>query len=959
MDSKILIKFIEEAENILPTVRGEILLSTQRDKFKNDLDISIRHIAAISNSAAAIGLYEISRNALELEKDLNFLISNKVEITEKAANGQLDKLAVLEAKISELRFGLEEFAIDVTNLLDETFDNLLSAEYRQSKLEAEAAAKLEVERDSAAFAAEVIEEDSIEDRFEDFEIDEEMLEIFALEADDHLRNINVNLVLLENDPNDREALLEIRRSSHTLKGSAGIVGLKTLSMLAHKVEDLLDFISDNEIESNVGIFYLLQSATDCISAVINNETSAELLDKIAATQSKFDTLLELLRNAEITVTQPEKSPDKHLIETEIQEVMPDSAVGEPSVNSSSAFPARSVIRVSLDKLDDLVKLVGEMVFSRSVFEQRIYDLEQQVNELQNSTRRLRHSTGKLETGFDAGTPVSNFNSGSSLRNNLNDRPPFGMSNAVSSSDEREFDSLEFDRYSEFNQTTRELVETTNDTITISAELENVHSFLEMLFDSQKHLIDEMQERLLSLRMVSFGTLASRLQRTVRVTADEEEKFVDLTIEGEGIEVDTQILDALIDPLLHLLRNAVAHGIESPETRRLIGKDERGKIDLRVYSEGTHIVLSISDNGCGIAVAALKDKAVAERILTADDIKTLTDEEALSLIFLPGLTTAEKVSQVSGRGVGMNIVKTGIERQKGTVSITSKPHKGTTFTLRLPMALAITRSLLVEADGRTFAFPLKLVKHITEITAKNLDKNKTEKNLRLGEINYRIIHLNELLGLPVHPANPHQDIPLLLFETATQAYALVVDRIIKPQEIVIKPFGNPLKNVGNYLGATLLGDGSVIPVLDLMFLFNKKASATTQIKPPEELREAALAVMIVDDSPSVRHVNSKLAKNNNWIPVIAKDGLEAFDILTNCVKLPDIILTDVEMPEMDGYELLTAIRQSEKLRRIPVVMLTSRANEKHRRKAFDLGVSEYVSKPYDDSKLVEIIRNLCA
>lgn len=953
MDSKILINFIEEAENVLPTIRGAILLCTQNHKSKNNLDDSIKHIHTIKETSAEIGLNEISKIADELEKHLELLVFSETEITAKDADKSLDKLAELEAKISELRFGLEEFALDATNLLDETFDNLLAVGNSRNDLEA-----AETAAEAVAVSVEEKEAEDFEDSFEDFEIDEEMLEIFALEADDHLRNIIENLVLLENNPNNREALLEIRRSSHTLKGSAGIVGLKTLSILAHKVEDLLDFISDNEIESNVEIFHLLQSATDCISAVTNYEISAELDDKIETTQDKFDKLLVYLRNDETPKSQAVEGFDKTVIEEEAINITPESDVVEPAIHTASGLPPRSVVRVSLDKLDDLVKLVGEMVFSRSVFEQRIYDLEQQVNELQNSTRRLRHSTGKLETGFDSGMPGNNFNGKNSRFNNFTDGHLFSRSKPANSLGKREFDSLEFDRYSEFNQTTRELVETTNDTITINSELENVHSFLEMLFDSQKHLIDEMQERLLSLRMVSFGTLTSRLQRTVRVTADEEEKFVDLTIEGENIEVDTQILDALIEPLLHLLRNAVAHGIESPETRRLLGKDERGKIHLRVYSEGTHIVLWITDDGRGISASALKDKAVSSNIISEKQTKNMSDEEALSLVFLPGLTTAEKVSQVSGRGVGMNIVKTGIERQKGTISISSESNKGTTFTLRLPMALAVTRSLLVEADGQTFAFPLKLVKHITEITSKNLDRSKKEKKLRLGDVNYQITHLNELLGLAVQPANPQQDVPILLFETVNQSFALVVDKIIKPQELVIKPFGDPLKNVGNYLGATLLGDGTVIPVLDLLYLFNKKIPETTHTKPQIKPRETTLSVMIVDDSPSVRHINSKLVKNNNWIPIIAKDGLEAFAILTNSNKLPDIILTDVEMPEMDGYELLTAITQIDKLKEIPVVMLTSRASEKHRRKAFDLGVSEYVSKPYDDSKLVEIIKNLC-
>lgn len=935
MDSEILLGFIEEAESYLPTVRGGILLCSQENTPTTDLESSIAQIHTIKGASALIGLKDISKSAAELEKELKDFVESGDKLNDTYSNKFLDKIAKLEAEISELRFGLDEFELDASDLVDKSFENFQLNESDSS--------------DSMDFD---------EDSFEDFEIDDEMLEIFAMEAEDHLRNINENLELLEKDANNREALLEIRRSSHTLKGSAGIVGLKTLSRLAHKVEDLLDYISDNEIESNEEIFHLLLSATDCISAVTNNESTDELSEKIERTQVKFDELLILLRQGEAPTVEATKTVSVKTPEPKDTKPAVTETAIEPAIHQTSAPPARSVIRVSLDKLDDLVKLVGEMVFSRSVFEQRLTELEQQVDELQNSTRRLRHSTGKLETSFESGMPgnasfSSNpYNSLSKVSSILN------KTNSRLESDNLEFDSLEFDQYTEFNQTTRELIETTNDTISINSELDTVHSFLEMLFDSQKHLIDEMQDKLLSLRMVSFGTLTARLQRTIRVTAEEEEKFVDLSIKGENLEVDTQILDTLVDPLLHLLRNAVAHGIEPPETRRLLGKNEKGKISLRAYSEGTHIVLAISDDGRGISASALKEKAIASGMITKKEAKTMSEEEALSLVFLPGLTTAEEISQISGRGVGMNIVKTNVERQKGTITISSELQKGTTFTLRLPMALAVTRSLIVQANNQKFAFPLKLVKHISEIAPANLEKAKKENKLRLGDVNYTVAHLNELLGLPIQPKSQNQDIPLLLLETVKKPCALVVDKIVKPQEVVIKPLGDPLKDVQSLLGATLLGDGSVIPVLDLVYLLDEQVpiNLTPAPKINQKVKDK-LFVMIVDDSPSVRHVNSTLVKNNNWEPFIAKDGLEALEILHSSTKLPDIILTDVEMPEMDGYELLASLKKIEKFKPIPVVMITSRASDKHRRKAFDLGVSEYLTKPYDDAKLVEIIKRL--
>ncbi len=942
MDSGILLGFIEEGETLLPTIRGGILLCSQKGKPKKELEVSIKHLHTLKGASAMIGLKEISKCSEDLEQDLKSLRESADEVTDKKVNAILDKLVKLEEQISKLRFGLDEFEFDASSLIEESFDNLQIEENPNEELIRET----------------IVEEDS----FEDFEIDEEMLEIFAMEAEDHLRNINEHLELLEQDPNNREALLEIRRSSHTLKGSAGIVGLKTLSNLAHKVEDLLDYISDNNIESNVEIFHLLLSATDCISAVTNDETSDELSEKISRTQIKLEELLKELQGSdtidhEVVEPTPEFQTDSKASNKPKKELeaLADSI---PPIHSTVQPHSRSVIRVSLDRLDDLVKLVGEMVFSRSVFEQRLYELEQQIYELQNSTRRMRHSTGKLETGFDLGIPVDSSFEKHSHSSFANTSKSFGSSFVKTENESREFDSLEFDRYTEFNQTTRELIETTNDALSINSELDSVHNNLEMIFDNQKHLIDEMQEKLLSLRMVSFGTLSARLQRTVRVTAEEEDKLVDLVVEGENLEVDTQILDSLVEPLLHLLRNAVAHGIEPPETRRLLGKNERGKITLDVYSEGTHIVLTITDDGRGISHSTLLDKAVDTKVISTKKSLSLNDNEILSLIFLPGLTTADEISQVSGRGVGMNIVKTNIERQKGTISISSELQKGTSFTLRLPMALAVTRSLLVQANNQIYAFPLKLVKRISEISTKNLGRAMKEKMLRLGDTNYNVSHLNELLGVPVKPNISNQDVPILLLETLKKPCALFVDKIIKPQEIVIKPLDEPLKNVRSLLGASLLGDGSVIPVLDLVYLLDEQSTIKQKSKSKVQLKiKEKLTVMIVDDSPSVRHVSSTLVKNNNWEPLIARDGLEALDVLNSLTKLPDIILTDVEMPEMDGYELLASLKLLDKIRDIPVVMITSRASDKHRLKAFDLGVSDYITKPYDEIKLIETIKNL--
>ena len=593
MDSEILKGFIEEAESYVPAIRGGILLHCQGKATGEEMPVAIKQTRTIRGAATMIGLSEIGELASEVEVALKSF-SKDSEVNDQEETAVLNKISKLEAAIANLRLSAEDFELDADKLIEDTFEEFQSAEF------------------SAEEIAVATEEAPAEDSFEDFEIDEEMLEIFAMEAEDHLRNINEHLEKLEANPNERESLLEIRRSAHTLKGSAGIVGLARLSNLAHKVEDLLDYISENNIDSNEELFNVLLASTECISVLINNKNMAEFEDQIKRTSERCDLLLRSLKSggeSEQVVPEPAK-PTKLPVKKKAV-AAPVVMVDEEKKHEIPKLPQhRSVIRVSLEKLDDLVGLVGELVFSRSVFENRLSELEQQIEELHLTTRRLQRSTGRLDTDFEGGMPgvqpqsalpsISGLSSGSDGLN-------FDFKDADFGS--LEFDSLEFDRYTGFHETTRELLETTSDAFSINSELDTVHSFLEMLFDSQKRLIDELQDKLLSLRMVNFGTLGARLQRTVRVTAEEEEKQVELNIKGESLDVDTQILDTLVDPLLHLLRNAVAHGIEDPETRRLLGKTGAGQIDLEVYSEGTHIIMTVTDDGRGISPEALKKKAV--------------------------------------------------------------------------------------------------------------------------------------------------------------------------------------------------------------------------------------------------------------------------------------------------------------------------------------------------------------
>ncbi len=957
MDAEILQGFVEQAESSLPKIRGGILVCARDGNLYGELNSAIREVGSIKDAAAVIGFAEIEKSAANLEDRLKPFLGVKEKLSDEQSHRILDEIAALETLVAKINFSLDDFSTDIDDFIDDYFDNI------------------QIPQTTQEFVEEAVEKTAVkseEEEEEEFELDEEMLEIFATEAEELVRGINTNLKTLENSPNDREALLEIRRNAHTLKGSAGIVGLKNLSQVAHRVEDLLDYLAENDIDADERMFELLLTATDCFGVLAIGESSPQISAKISRIYESCDDILASLKKktSEVpAVSQPD--PQLKTAATNNQAALGNPIQVPPAQN-------RSIVRISLEKLDDLVRCVGGLVVSRSVFEQRLTELEHQIEELRHTTHRLQYSSNKLEIDFESG--AGGVQSQAEVQNSTLNIPRRRLAIGNSAENRRpkdkdrienplSFDSLEFDRYTEFHQITRELTETAADNSAIYADLTTLNRNFELLFDGQRRLIDEMQDKLLRLRMVSLGLLSLRLQRTVRVTCEEEDKQAELFIEGENLEIDTQILDSLVEPLLHLLRNAVAHGIEMPETRRLVGKPETGKINLRVHSDGTHLVLTVADDGRGISAAALKEKAVANKIISRQAAEAMLENEAFSLVFLPGLTTAERLSQVSGRGVGMNIVRANVLRQQGTISIASEAQKGTTFTIRLPLPLAITRALPVKSGEQVFAFPLQLVKEVTEISAENL-----QKSVQIGGTNYAVAHLNSLLGLTSLPIVQNAAVPVLLIETSENSYALLVDEILKPEEIVIKRLGFPLENCPHLLGAAALGSGNVIPVLDLLYLLEQKAQSP---KPKVQSREnqlritndelgeneiqisksKILTVLIVDDSPSVRYLTSKVIKNANINAIVAKDGLEALEILHNPAELPDVILTDVEMPRMDGYELLASLKKQQTLREIPVIMITSRAGEKHRRRAFDLGVSDYLTKPFEDSVLIEKVKNL--
>lgn len=954
MGSNLLQSFLGDALQHVPRIRRVITAVSEG----SDLDLAAAYadLTAISSQAKEQDQVEIAE----------FADAIGVELRRGSFGNAISLLSKLEASILRAMLEDESFSLDIDGFAaSEAASELFSFSFEpDSTPTTEQRGSFEIFTEENR--PEVPQGDEISSAVDEFEVDPELLEIFAEEADELLRNIDASLDSLANDRNDSDSLWEIRRNAHTFKGSAGIVGLKQLSEVAHRVEDLLDRLAETKYPANDQVLDLLHGSTRCLKSLVAGDSAETLSQTISGLYSEFDVVLAALSEQPIV-----SAVAAQVVQAEVEiETLEVPVSVEPTVSlersddldqtildrlfgtdvieqvNIKAAPSRSVIRVSLERLDELVRIVRDMLIGRSVYEQNLKSLERQIDDLHNATRRLQTTSTKLEIDFEA----SMMGSGSSALTH---------GGLPAQSTQGSFDELEFDRYTEFHQSTRELTETTSDAFSINASLDLLRGGFESVYDEQRRLIDELQEWLLHVRMVEFGTLAPRLQRAVRVTCDEEGKQAELRITNESLEVDTQILDSLIEPLMHLLKNSVAHGIENAETRRLMDKPEVGSIDISVENDETHIVLRISDDGRGISPQAVKEKAVSLGQITADEAERLSDEEVLELIFLQGLSTAEKLNLSAGRGVGMSIVKESISAARGTIAIESTSHKGTTFVVRMPLALAVTKVLLTRVSGRTYALPIRHINHVAELTDDvfaGIDGKKVDllgKKLPLHQLPVFLGH---------EPVEPSMLLgkAALLFETTGRSCAIAVEEVLTTEEIVIKPLARPLDKINGLLGAAILGSGELVPILDVPALL-RKTSATTFVPSytPRPQLEKQPWILIVDDSPSVRHMTSKVVQSAGWTAKTAKDGLDALEQLKAAEDLPTVILSDIEMPRMDGYEFAASLQRDEKLNKIPVIMITSRTAEKHREKALESGVSQYLTKPYEDRELIDSIKVLAS
>lgn len=455
------------------------------------------------------------------------------------------------------------------------------------------------------------------------------------------------------------------------------------------------------------------------------------------------------------------------------------------------------------------------------------------------------------------------------------------------------------------------------------------------------------------RMVPFDGLVPRLRRVVRQAASETGKQVHLSLEGTHGELDRNVLDRMVAPLEHMLRNSVAHGLEAPEQRRDAGKAEEGNIAIRLRREGSEIVLEVADDGAGLDREAIRRRAEQRGLIAAD--AALSDDELDALIFAPGFSTYDQVSQLAGRGVGMDVVRNEVRQLGGSVDIHSVRGQGVTFTLRLPQTLAVTQAVFVQIGDTTFAVPVASVSGIGRIGRERFEAGTG--GYRYSGEEYALYDLGSLVGQAPARAEGQAQVPLLLVRAGDLRAAVAIDQVLGNREIVVKPVGLQIASVPGIYGATITGDGRVVVILDIAPLVRRYLAQP--LRPvveaaPTEQRRVPL-VMVVDDSLTMRKVTGRVLERHNFDVVSARDGVEALERLEE--RVPDLMLLDIEMPRMDGYELATAMRADPRYAAVPIVMITSRSGEKHRQRAFELGVQRYLGKPYQELDLMRNVYDL--
>ena len=844
------------------------------------------------------------------------------------------------------------------------------------------------------------------------EFDHEIANIYSEEATELLEVAETSLNAWKRDQADKSQFAELQRTLHTLKGGARMAGIAAMGDLSHELETLVIQIDNGSVSGDERAHAVMQASLDELAHMRDLVSAGEMPNKAPALVAQIRELsahpaslapaeaaaapdappaaapvvpppaqvpvaeeapLEVPAAAPMPAPEapapvPEAPPTAaaapaeppSVLDTPVEPVAaapsvaavpleePEAAVAEDAaagseISSAPVLPGREVLpaeraemaRVDADLLDTMLNNAGEVSIFRSRLDQQVNSIDFNLAELARTVTRLKDQLRGLEIETEAQV----------LNKHQDDGPR-----------REDFDPLELDRYSTLQQFSRALTETSGDVASIQGLLETLTREAQNLLTQQSRVITELQNSLMRTRMVPFQRHVQRLTRLVRQAANDTGKRAELVVQGAAAELDRQMLERMVAPLEHMLRNAVIHGIEAPDRRSALGKPDVGRISVTLERDGAEIVIVVADDGGGINVKLIREKAIALGL--TDSHAKLTDEQAMQLILEPGFSTAGSLTQAAGRGVGMDVVATEVKKLGGGLFIDSSDGKGSRFTIRLPFTLAISQALIVRVAEEVYALPLATVEGVVRLP-RNIVMRQLSKDAPLfeyGNQKYRFQQLGAFVGLgPTRLPDTDVSMPVVLIRAGEHSTALVTDELVGSREIVVKSLGPQVSGIRGIAGATILGDGRIVIILDMGALVRSEWRSRSADAGVLDQRDRRTFALVVDDSITVRRVTQRLLERNGMRVLTAKDGVDAVSLLQE--NMPDIILLDIEMPRMDGYEVAAHVRNDARLKHIPIVMITSRVSEKHRARAIELGVDDYLGKPYQESQLLDAIEPL--
>ncbi|MGH2423102.1 response regulator [Pseudomonas sp. C 49-2] len=747
--------------------------------------------------------------------------------------------------------------------------------------------------------------------------DPELLDIFLEEAADILDSSSAALSRWQAEPGNRQEVETLLRDLHTLKGGARMVEIAPIGDLAHELEFLYEGLSAGLLAPSSELFALLQGCHDRL---------AQMIDAVAdgLPVGSVDKLIERI---------------KSLVHPSDEPVTP---LALPAGKAEAVVdPMADMVKISAELLDDLVNLAGETSIFRGRIEQQVNDARIALTEVETTIERMRDQLRRLDTETQ----------GRILSRQQAEAERLGY---------EDFDPLEMDRHSQLQQLSRALSESASDLLDLKDTLERRNEDAHDLLQQQARINTELQEGLMRTRMVPFERMLPRLKRIVRQVAGELGKDVEFIVGNAEGEMDRNVLERMAAPLEHMLRNAVDHGLESRDARLLAGKPEKGRITLDLTHEGGDIVFDMRDDGAGVPLEAVRRKAIKRGLL--DPNQEISDRDVLQFILQPGFSTAEKITQISGRGVGMDVVHEEVRQLGGSMFIDSTPGMGVHFRIRLPFTVSVNRALMVQCADDQYAIPLNTIEGLVRVLPHELAGHYQQDPPRYEYAGqrYELFYLGDLLHTVSRPKllGQYQPVPVLLVQCNERRVAIHVDAMAGTREIVVKGLGPQFAGVQGLSGATILGDGRVVLIIDLLAHIRARPAAlpAQSVDAPlilnDPLKKRPLLVLVVDDSVTVRKVTSRLLERNGMNVLTAKDGIDALAVLEE--HTPDLMLLDIEMPRMDGFEVATQVRNDPRLMRLPIIMITSRTGQKHRDRAMAIGVNDYLGKPYQESVLLESI-----